>query len=232
MKHALVITSISEPSPILRALADGAQKSGWPFYLIGDRKTPPGDWTSLTERFYSISAQMVLGPTIAERIPLDNYSRKNIGYLLAMRDGAEVIVETDDDNRPLPEFFDPRWPIFPGGSVAANRDWFNALDYFRVNLIWPRGFPLDEILHADILDIDDLDNNGCNCPIQQALIAGEPDVDAIYRLTHGTGSETDEGDDNEPIPELVLQNSWCPFNSQNTTWFKEAFPLMYIPSYL
>ena len=40
MKHALVVTSISEPSPILRALADGAQKAGWPFYLIGDAKTP------------------------------------------------------------------------------------------------------------------------------------------------------------------------------------------------
>jgi len=26
-------------------------------------------------------------------------------------------------------------------------------------------------------------------------------------------------------------NSVCPFNSQNTTWFKEAFPLLYLPSY-
>ena len=40
-------------------------------------------------------------PEIRDAMPLYNYSRKNIGYLLAMRDGAEVIVETDDDNRPL-----------------------------------------------------------------------------------------------------------------------------------
>ena len=26
-------------------------------------------------------------------------------------------------------------------------------------------------------------------------------------------------------------NSFCPFNSQNTTWFKEAFPLLYLPSH-
>jgi hypothetical protein len=25
--------------------------------------------------------------------------------------------------------------------------------------------------------------------------------------------------------------TWCPFNSQNTTWFKDAFPLLYLPSY-
>ena len=26
-------------------------------------------------------------------------------------------------------------------------------------------------------------------------------------------------------------NSFCPFNSQNTTWFKESFKLLYLPSY-
>ena len=27
------------------------------------------------------------------------------------------------------------------------------------------------------------------------------------------------------------KNAWSPFNSQNTYWFKEAFPLMYLPSF-
>jgi len=27
------------------------------------------------------------------------------------------------------------------------------------------------------------------------------------------------------------KNTICPFNSQNTTWFEEAYPLMYLPSY-
>ena len=26
-------------------------------------------------------------------------------------------------------------------------------------------------------------------------------------------------------------NTYCPFNSQNTTWFREAFPLLYLPSH-
>jgi hypothetical protein len=29
----------------------------------------------------------------------------------------------------------------------------------------------------------------------------------------------------------IGNKTWCPFNSQNTTWFKEAFPLLYLPSF-
>src|SRR5208283_4589196 len=32
-------------------------------------------------------------------------------------------------------------------------------------------------------------------------------------------------------PISLGSNCWCPINSQNTTWFKEAFPLLYLPSY-
>ena len=29
----------------------------------------------------------------------------------------------------------------------------------------------------------------------------------------------------------LSKNSWCPFNSQNTTWWRDAFPLLYLPAY-
>jgi hypothetical protein len=35
--------------------------------------------------------------------------------------------------------------------------------------------------------------------------------------------------ENEPL--ILGEGSWCPFNSQNTVWKKEAFPLLYLPSY-
>jgi hypothetical protein len=51
-------------------------------------------------------------------------------------------------------------------------------------------------------------------------------VDAVYRLTYPLPL-------NFEIPaRLALgKNAWSPFNSQNTYWFKEAFPLLYLPSY-
>ncbi|MDQ3804077.1 MAG: STELLO glycosyltransferase family protein [Acidobacteriota bacterium] len=65
-----------------------------------------------------------------------------------------------------------------------------------------------------------------DCPVQQGLADENPDVDAVYRLV-------------APLPQsfrgdrrLALgPGSWCPFNSQNTAWWADAFPLLYLPAY-
>ena len=63
-------------------------------------------------------------------------------------------------------------------------------------------------------------------PIQQGLADENPDVDALYRLTQKLPVVFNPG------PAISLgNNSWCPFNSQNTTWFKESYPLLYLPSF-
>jgi hypothetical protein len=65
-----------------------------------------------------------------------------------------------------------------------------------------------------------------NCPIQQGLANKNPDVDAIYRMLMPLPVHFKDHED------IALGGgSWCPFNSQNTTWWKEAFPLLYLPSY-
>jgi len=65
-----------------------------------------------------------------------------------------------------------------------------------------------------------------DCPIQQGLADENPDVDAIYRLVLPLPVFF-----NQSSPIALGENSICPFNSQNTTWFKEAFPLLYLPSH-
>ncbi|HRH67286.1 MAG TPA: STELLO glycosyltransferase family protein, partial [Bacteroidia bacterium] len=81
---------------------------------------------------------------------------------------------------------------------------------------------LQELLPA----LSDVQAKECDCPIQQGLANENPDVDAIYRLILPLPLNF-EGD-----VRIALGNkTWCPFNSQNTTWFREAFPLMYLPSY-
>ena len=64
------------------------------------------------------------------------------------------------------------------------------------------------------------------CPIQQGLADGDPDVDAIYRLLLPLPLSF------QPGTAIALgAGSWCPFNSQNTTWWRDAFPLLYLPAY-
>ncbi|MGB8181114.1 MAG: STELLO glycosyltransferase family protein, partial [Stellaceae bacterium] len=103
--------------------------------------------------------------------------------------------------------------------------WLNVYRYFSDDLIWPRGLPLDAI-HTPVPDFTRLQNRAQDCPVQQGLANDNPDVDAIFRLT-SPGVFTFRHDRRVALG----SGTWCPFNSQNTTCWYEAFPLLYLPSY-
>ena len=220
---ALIVTSINPPNAILRALAEGAGRAGIAFIVIGDTKSP-SDFSLEGCRFYDVAAQIATGLRFAAACPTRHYARKNIGYLIAMRGHARVIVETDDDNWPREAFFGPRERRATARAIAG-AGWVNAYRYFTEAAIWPRGLPLDAI-HSAIPAYDSLDDSECDCPIQQGLADENPDVDAVYRLIL-------------PLPQVfqsgrrvaIGRGAWCPFNSQNTTWWPDAFPLLYLPAY-
>ena len=50
------------------------------------------------EIFLSVNKQNELNLNFSKKCPLNSYARKNIGYLLAFKNNADVIIETDDDN--------------------------------------------------------------------------------------------------------------------------------------
>ncbi|MBF8963104.1 DUF288 domain-containing protein [Pontibacter sp. FD36] len=218
----IVITSIAdEHHPVLKKIAARAINHRVPLIIIGD-KSSPKEFTLEGCDFYSLDAQARLPFSLSDKLPVGHYSRKNLGYLLAIERGAEIIIETDDDNIPLASFWDDR-SIEAEAHLLENTGWTNVYRYFTDINIWPRGFALEH-LHAPMPEIGKI--TSVKSPIQQGLADENPDVDAIYRLTM-------------PLPvyfemsqNIALGiNTFCPFNSQNTTWFKEAFPLLYLPSY-
>lgn len=224
MSTALVITSIAASDhPVLNQYAAHCKKENIPFYMIGD-KASPSVFSLDGCDFYSLSRQRELDLNIVKLLPEKHYGRKNIGYLLAIRNGATVILETDDDNYAHPEFWNERTRQIKAHAIA-NKGWINVYEYYTKARIWPRGFALEKLQDA-LPPLEDFKEILTDCPIQQGLANENPDVDAIYRLIL-------------PLPlnfegkaKIALGNkTWCPFNSQNTTWFKEAFPLMYLPSY-
>ena len=149
----------------------------WRFYLIGDERSPR-DFALPGCEFYSLGRQRGSGLGFAEACPVRHYARKNIGYLLALREGAEVIIETDDDNMPLPDFAGDRrrTAIAPRVEKAG---WLNVYRYYSDLSIWPRGLPLDAVQQpAPALG----EASEVDCPIQQGLADDNPDVDAVYRL--------------------------------------------------
>jgi hypothetical protein len=218
-----VVTSISKPNRVLSELASGCRENGYPFWVIGDLSSP-ADFSMEGCSFFSVHDQLATGLRFAALCPTRHYARKNIGYLLAMHQGVQCIRETDDDNRPLDEFWSFGEPI-QERPIVSGGGWINVYRYFSEDHIWPRGLPLDAV-NAPPPPIATLPVAPSFCPIQQGLSDGNPDVDAVYRLLLPLPVTF------KKAPGIVLaRGAWCPFNSQNTTWFPEAFPLLYLPSY-
>jgi hypothetical protein len=193
------------------------------FIIIGDRKSP-SDFFVKNTAYYSIERQLETDYALAKALPENHYSRKNIGYLVAIRDGTPVIVETDDDNSPLKNFGEDL-SLQLEGEVITGSGWFNVYKEFTSEEIWPRGFPLEQIHQITPVKR----KKGIRkCPIQQFLANGNPDVDAVYRLTRPF-KETQFA---ERKPVILDHGVLCPYNSQNTVTFREAFPLLYLPSYV
>jgi hypothetical protein len=222
-KTSLIVTSISSPNTVLARLAHGALTNGYEFIVIGDVPSPE-TFTLEGCRFYGLNEQAKLAFNFARLCPTRHYARKNIGYLIALSEDSEVIVETDDDNFPQEGFWQARVRK-QSAPTSEGAGWVNVYRYFSDENIWPRGLPLSEV-RSTPRALDMLPKMQSDCPIQQGLADDNPDVDAIYRLILRLPQKFAK-----EIRLTLAEGSWSPFNSQNTTWWKDAAPLMYLPSF-
>ena len=223
MKNAVVLTSIHPPTPAVRQFA---ALPDWDVIVVGDLKTPEG-WHCPGVRFVPAARQKTLDFKIARKLPWNHYARKMIGYLLAAREGAPLLAESDDDNLPGDNW---AFPAFEGAfdQIPAGCTAVNIYSLFTRQPIWPRGFPLTRITASNsVIDPAALTVEGVRIGIWQALADDDPDVDAIYRLTANTPCRFARR-----APVVLPPGTFSPFNSQNTAFRRELLPLMYLPAHV
>jgi hypothetical protein len=159
----------------------------------------------------------------AQVLPFNHYCRKMLGYLKAIQSGAEVIIDTDDDNIPKEDW---RFPEFENEfrCIAPGLGFQNIYQLYTSQKIWPRGLPLSLINRK--LDLPgSIEYKGCSVGVWQGLADEDPDVDAVYRLTDNTPCYF-----RQEAPCVLDVGTISPFNSQNTMVRKELFPLLYLPT--
>lgn len=210
MNNYCVITTVNKPTKAVEKLYE---HFGHNLIIVGDKKTPQG---------WNHHGVVPIRNSNKIYAPDNHYSRKNLGYLVAMQNGATSILSTDDDN--IPNY---NWKM-RGGSGKCDMinagGWFNVYRYFDAPTMWPRGFPLNRAIGENYASIDF--SVEYKSSIQQGMADGEADVDAIYRfLFKGKASFVNYKS------VLLHPNTWCPFNSQTTWFFPRAYALMYLPIY-
>lgn len=219
----IVITSIFPPT---KAVMDFAKQKDWQLIVAGDKKSP-AEWSCEGVTYLSATDQEATDYHIAKVLPWNHYCRKMVGYVHAIKSGAEIIVDTDDDNIPNEDW---AMPDFTGEYDVTKPElgFVNIYKSFTDMHIWARGLPLNYVTDKNaILNDEDLTKQQVRIGVWQGLADGDPDVDAVYRLIY-----------NEPCyfkdraPVVLGKNTLSPFNSQNTAYRRELFPLLYLPSYV
>lgn len=211
----VVITTINPYTKAIQKIVNSKYRT----ILVGDLKTP--NYKNNKIVFLDVNVQKQLPFSTIKTCPYNSYQRKNIGYLYAIKNGANIIIETDDDNYPLNNWGET--------SNSKNMNFvlypkkFNVYSEFTKERIWPRGFPLEKILRKSKKKIKK--KNNVKVGIWQGLVNGDPDVDAIFRLTDGKRLDFSK----KQSKFILGKGVYCPFNSQNTIWKKPFFWYLYLP---
>src|SRR5258708_6422921 len=140
MKKTIVITSIFDPT---EAVVSFSRMKDYELIVVGDKKTPE-NWQCENVQYISIAQQEKSGFELAKTLPYNHYCRKMIGYLIAIQNGAEYIVDTDDDNIPKENWVFPEFEN-KFDCTPENNGFINIYQLYTRQKIWPRGLPLNLI---------------------------------------------------------------------------------------
>ena len=156
-----------------------------------------------------------------------------IVIILWLQHGARYIYETDDDNILMDGFrcFHIDVSVTRGLMPATGNITFNPYPHFGQASLWPRGYPLELVGHEASYNYRLCSLHQAS--IRQALASGDPDVDAVFRLTRR--HENDNGKlmfDVTAPPIVIPRGTFVPFNSQDTLFTEDAFWALLLPATL
>jgi len=238
--YHVVFTTINHPY-VLHSLCENISNFGHldrtKVWVVGDRKTPTscGELAAAITRkgletvYLDIEQQDEWGkrcPEFYERIPYDNETRRNVGYLCALEDNCEILISIDDDNFPTGDDFigcHARTGETWQGSVLREASGFHNiceyLEFVPPRHIFPRGFPFR--LRGTRNHSQELT---CESHVQVGVAIGlwlsDPDIDATAWLNGKVVGTAYKG---KPV-QLLDQKTWTPINTQNTSVIRELIP--------
>jgi hypothetical protein len=215
VKKVIVTTTIQSPTI---ATCKFSEKQGWQLIVVGDLRTPHAEYERLNCVYMHPDEQRQKYPELSDSIGWNSIQRRNIGFVEAWKRGADVVATVDDDNIPYESWGKD---LYVGREVEIDcfepeAEVFDPLSITKSNHLWHRGYPID------LLNIKNRVRNigkvRRKVLIQADLWDGDPDVDAIARITYRPTVRFDE------VKKPFCSNKVSPVNSQNTFLAREVLP--------
>ncbi len=250
---AVVTTTIHVPR-FLAEVLQNAEANGHgeqlSLVVVGDRKTPPDVGRFLRDldrrypaavTFLDVPAQQKLlrrWPSLDLMLRYDCIQRRNVGFLQAAMDGADVIVTIDDDSFMTGD-------DFIGHHLAVGTEvevpvvdhpsgWFNVCGRLLSDpprQFYHRGYPKSQ------QDFSPVTEGAGGHRVQRAKVRavanaglwlGVPDVDATAHLEEPIRVVSMEPIDGRRTCALAA-GTWSPISSQNAAFDASLLPAMYLP---
>ena len=206
-------------------------------WVIGDKKTPSscGELArSISDKgletvYVDIAHQDEWGKRCLDfykRIPYNNETRRNIGYLMALEDNCELLISIDDDNFPTDDDFIgchlETGTTWKGECINEASGFHNICEYLKITperQVFPRGYPFSL---RGTLNRQKRKKPAANRKIgvTAGLWLSDPDVDATTWL-NGKVTATEYSGENVQVLE---QDTWTPVNTQNTSLVRALIP--------
>jgi len=213
-KKFIVTTTINSPTEATRRFAE---MRDWTLVVVGDLKTPHLEYQDLDCVYLSPDMQDHIAPELSESIGWKSIQRRNLGFVFAYQQGADVIATVDDDNIPYEGWGQD---LYVNNEIVCDmwepeEDVFDPLSVTNTPDIWHRGYPIELLQKRDRVVYKGKKKR--KVLVQADLWDGDPDIDAMARLTMKPLVKYD-------VTEPFCSNKISPFNSQNTFLSREVIP--------
>jgi hypothetical protein len=248
MKTTVVTTTINIPSLLLDYARNACQygHSDLDFIVIGDRKSPPeiADFCKNIDRLYpcaywDIPAQeryLARFPDLWRHLRFDSIQRRNIGLLMAWRNGANVAITIDDDN-----FITNHDFIGLHGTVgtvlqmtvySSTSGWLDVCSFLEADdgvRFYHRGYPQKmRWMEREHFVTTQLARG--RLAVNAGFWLDNPDIDALTRMER---QPVVRGFKPGFAGRIALEPGvWSPFNSQNTALVRDVLPAYFLSPYI
>lgn len=214
MNKFIVTTTINPPT---EATIKYSQKKDWTLIVVGDTKTPHEQYKELDCVYLSPDDQEKISKDLSDTIGWKSIQRRNVGFVYAYNQGADIVATVDDDNIPYDSWGEN---VLVGQTIECDlyepeSNVFDPLSVTNTPEIWHRGYPIELLQTRHRVEYKGKTKR--KVLVQADLWDGDPDIDAMARLSL------------KPIVKYTIGSPYCsnsisPFNSQNTFLSREVIP--------